>query len=167
MKSPTHRANILSNQYSEIGIAVMEGKIDGKSTRVTVVMFGQPKVAPAAAPKEETPIPEAVKGVSEESVVTSNETPAQAEPVSIPVIAPEPKNFWFSSDAYRLGSLALIEIILVLSALYFFYRDAIEYVALEKGLHLALSGGGSIDPLSLDILDQEHRDKEAVLAKLE
>jgi uncharacterized protein YkwD len=40
MKSPTHRKNILSENYQEIGAAIAEGKIDGKNTIVAVQMFG-------------------------------------------------------------------------------------------------------------------------------
>lgn len=47
MNSPTHRANILNPQYQEIGVAVVEGKIGGKETLVTVELFGTPFVAVA------------------------------------------------------------------------------------------------------------------------
>lgn len=40
MASPTHRKNILNPRYREIGIAIGEGKIDGKESIVTVQMFG-------------------------------------------------------------------------------------------------------------------------------
>jgi uncharacterized protein YkwD len=40
MKSPTHRKNILNDNYQEIGVAVAEGKIDGKTTTVAVQIFG-------------------------------------------------------------------------------------------------------------------------------
>lgn len=40
MASPTHRANILNEKYSEIGAAVREGNINGHETIVAVVMFG-------------------------------------------------------------------------------------------------------------------------------
>jgi len=40
MASPTHRANILNQNYHEIGTAVREGIINGHETTVAVVMFG-------------------------------------------------------------------------------------------------------------------------------
>jgi hypothetical protein len=40
MDSPLHRKNILNVDYHEIGVAVKEGKIDGKMTMLTVQMFG-------------------------------------------------------------------------------------------------------------------------------
>lgn len=40
MESPTHRKNILNPNYKEIGVAVKNGKIDGKFVIVAVQMFG-------------------------------------------------------------------------------------------------------------------------------
>ena len=42
MKSQTHRENIMSDRYREVGVAVLEGIIDGKETRVGVQFFGAP-----------------------------------------------------------------------------------------------------------------------------
>lgn len=42
MKSPTHRDNIISSNYSEIGVAVLEGDIDGKQTRIAIQLFATP-----------------------------------------------------------------------------------------------------------------------------
>ncbi|MEA1926060.1 MAG: CAP domain-containing protein [Patescibacteria group bacterium] len=42
MKSATHRENIVSERYKEIGVAVMKGIINGKETQVAVQFFGDP-----------------------------------------------------------------------------------------------------------------------------
>jgi len=42
MASPTHRANILNAKYQEIGIAVIDGKLEGYDTTLVVQMFGSP-----------------------------------------------------------------------------------------------------------------------------
>ena len=42
MNSPGHRANILNNRYTEIGIAVGEGTFDGQKTWLAVQVFGRP-----------------------------------------------------------------------------------------------------------------------------
>lgn len=47
MASPTHRANIVSNKYSEIGIAVVDGTLQGYETTLVVQMFGTPQGAAA------------------------------------------------------------------------------------------------------------------------
>jgi hypothetical protein len=40
MASPTHRANIMNPNYQEIGIAVVDGKLQGFETTLVVQMFG-------------------------------------------------------------------------------------------------------------------------------
>jgi hypothetical protein len=40
MRSPTHRDNILNENYRDIGIAVVDGVLDGRKTTLVVQMFG-------------------------------------------------------------------------------------------------------------------------------
>jgi len=42
MNSPTHRVNIISSQYQEIGIGVVNGILDGVKTTLVVQHFGTP-----------------------------------------------------------------------------------------------------------------------------
>lgn len=42
MNSKTHRENILSDHYTEVGVAVVSGQIKGKTSFVTVQLFGKP-----------------------------------------------------------------------------------------------------------------------------
>jgi len=42
MDSPGHRANILNERYTEIGIAVAKGEFEGRETWITVQVFGLP-----------------------------------------------------------------------------------------------------------------------------
>lgn len=42
MNSPTHRANILNPKYEEIGIAVIDGELEGYETTLVVQLFGKP-----------------------------------------------------------------------------------------------------------------------------
>ena len=44
MNSPTHRANILNKLYSEIGVAVGYGILDGRDTILVAQYFGSPRV---------------------------------------------------------------------------------------------------------------------------
>jgi len=50
LKSPTHRKNILNEKFSEIGVAVVSGNLDGKETTLVVQIFGQPLTIPLASP---------------------------------------------------------------------------------------------------------------------
>lgn len=45
MNSPTHRANIVHPKYTEIGVAVINGNLDGVDTTLVVQMFGTPRSA--------------------------------------------------------------------------------------------------------------------------
>lgn len=40
MESPTHRENLLNPRYADIGVAVLDGKLDGRETTLVVQMFG-------------------------------------------------------------------------------------------------------------------------------
>lgn len=51
MASPTHKANIMNPRYTEIGIAVIDGTLEGYETTLVVQMFGQP-VTPQLAENE-------------------------------------------------------------------------------------------------------------------
>ncbi len=42
MDSPTHRENLLSGRYTEIGVAVVNGMLDGEETTLVVQHFGKP-----------------------------------------------------------------------------------------------------------------------------
>ena len=43
MNSPTHRDNILSSQYRDVGFAIVEGTLQGEETVLIVEFFGQEK----------------------------------------------------------------------------------------------------------------------------
>jgi len=47
MNSPTHKDNIVHKKYTEIGIAVVNGKLGGVETTLVVQMFGTPTTAVA------------------------------------------------------------------------------------------------------------------------
>lgn len=40
MNSPTHKENLLSSRYQDIGVAVIDGKLGGRETTLVVQMFG-------------------------------------------------------------------------------------------------------------------------------
>lgn len=40
MESPSHRKNILNTKYSDIGLAIISGKLDGNNTNILVEIFG-------------------------------------------------------------------------------------------------------------------------------
>jgi hypothetical protein len=57
MNSPTHRENVLSPKYQDIGFAVVEGKLLGEDTVLVVQMFGS---LPAGIVEKDFPAPQTV-----------------------------------------------------------------------------------------------------------
>jgi uncharacterized protein YkwD len=52
MESPGHRANILSSDYDDVGIAVIDGSTTRRATgKSIVVMFGRMRVQQASGPR--------------------------------------------------------------------------------------------------------------------
>lgn len=47
MDSPSHRENILNSKYQDIGLAVVDGKLEGRETTLVVQMFGTKLSAPS------------------------------------------------------------------------------------------------------------------------
>lgn len=85
MASPTHKDNLLSSKYNEIGVAVVEGDLGGVEATIIVQLFGtkladstsQTPIAEARAATEVTPTP----------VLTSTPTPTL---IPTPTIAAAP-----------------------------------------------------------------------------
>lgn len=71
MNSSTHRANILNQNFQEIGMASKKGKIDGQEAFLTVQLFGTPRVAVVAKSDEPTQsvaeAPQTIQGVATET----------------------------------------------------------------------------------------------------
>jgi uncharacterized protein YkwD len=85
MNSPTHRANMLAPGYKEIGIAVMNGILQGHETTLIVQHFGTPVVLAAATnqtpqPTQATtqPAPTATPVMVEERQITTQIQPTVA-----------------------------------------------------------------------------------------
>lgn len=53
MNSPSHRENLLNNNYQDMGIAVVDGTLLGHETTLVVQIFGKPYNAVAQLPREE------------------------------------------------------------------------------------------------------------------
>lgn len=71
MNSPTHRDNILRDQYQDIGFAVVNGVLNGEETTLVVQMFGKPvaQVAQVQAPViivSPSPVPVVAEAQAEE-----------------------------------------------------------------------------------------------------
>lgn len=133
MNSASHRANILNGNYQDVGIAVVEGEIDGKKTTIAVQFFGKSSVKAAATTptkvvfseinknenKIEVPIPETnIK--NEEVVLKGPEVFTQMgirdiinEPENIAGLTIEKSESWIQK--IYLIVLGIISLVLMLS----------------------------------------------------
>lgn len=74
LNSPTHRANVLSPNFTEIGIATAEGMRNGHKTTFVVEMFGTPAIPKIIAPVVEPPKNEPEVEQKPEPVVAGEST---------------------------------------------------------------------------------------------
>jgi len=75
INSSSHKANILSDKYTEIGIALQLGEIDGRETIVLAEFFAQPKVTSSLAAAS---VSETTETTTQEEIVIEEEM--QPEP---------------------------------------------------------------------------------------
>ncbi len=116
MASPTHRANIVNPRYKEIGIAVIDGSLDGYETTLVVQMFGtqanvaaQPRVTTQTAVEEVSIVQESGDAVkrSQKDVLASALVPG-GEIESPPLFTPLQltKAFFLAVIMLIVGTLA-------------------------------------------------------------
>lgn len=80
MNSPSHKENLLSSKYKDIGIAVVDGVLDGQKTTLVVQMFGTSSFGTKA--QAETTPPQA-KNVALESTA---QVTVSGEKINVPKI---------------------------------------------------------------------------------
>ena len=110
MASPSHKENILRKEYSEVGLAMTNGVLNGEETTIVVQMFGKPLSAPLAKQTENTlnmvdvqaeapvPAPEEETIVENQPVILSQQTQQQKKGIG---------KITFNSSLIFLAFLAL------------------------------------------------------------
>lgn len=115
MASPTHRANIVNARYQEIGIAVVNGVLEGFETTLVVQMFGTPRVK---SPTVETQASnnenkaEAVEVAPAKEVLAEKTEEPELEPTqaTVKVIAQEPAEEVLAESEEQVLSGAVIPV---------------------------------------------------------
>lgn len=97
MKSPSHKANLINAKYRDIGVAVIDGQINGVETTLVVQMFGTLQGATPSVTSEKTSLVKQV--LAQESV-----------------LAPLPKIQLSPFDVSRSISLAFVILIIAVLA---------------------------------------------------
>lgn len=134
MASPTHRENLLSAKYQEIGVAVVEGDLGGVDTTIIVQLFGtplsstsQPQVAEAS--QETTPTitvtPTATPTLVAETIISPVPTLPSGEETTLETLPPVEKEAtgfetlispFKSTKTISVITTALLLIVLVVDA---------------------------------------------------
>ncbi len=83
INSPTHKANILSANFTEIGIAVADGYHKGKPATFVVQMFGKPKAAKAPIVTLNTTTTTTTEAPNSNLVTTVLSATAEQKPIEI------------------------------------------------------------------------------------
>lgn len=149
MNSPSHRANIIKKDFTEIGIGVASGVYEGRNTVFVAQLFGTPLkvfqipkaeasptpvVLPKEIPKTTTPSkpiePVAIKILGEDTSVTQPSVTKSIE-VNVEKILTSPRQ----SVTYVYGGIALLIVLALLLA--FFIKFEIQHpLILIRGLFL-------------------------------
>ncbi len=85
MNSPSHRENILSQKYNEIGFAILEGNLEGEDTVLVVQMFGS-RSDTAISTKPAEPVVQVQKAEKLTVVAETPEKVLQEQIVNDPII---------------------------------------------------------------------------------
>ncbi|MBI2617189.1 hypothetical protein HYW55_03595 [Candidatus Gottesmanbacteria bacterium] len=106
MKSPTHRANLLKPEYKEIGVAVVNGRLNGQDTTLVVQEFG-------ARLAKETASQDKPTTTSEKEIIEISQLPSiEGELDDREEISPISQSLIFGINA-KTTSLVLSEFLLV------------------------------------------------------
>ncbi|MBU0978402.1 CAP domain-containing protein [Patescibacteria group bacterium] len=155
MNSPTHRANILHHQYQEIGLAVVNGTLQGIETTLVVQMFGSPTLTVANIqgqavavnlPSQVTPLPTQVVNAVNQELPNPDKVSIQPK-VLAEVVVPAGKvtamTFKYQPLDISKSLILSLVILLMLALIYDWYavghRQSVRTVG-KNLAHLALLG---------------------------
>lgn len=153
MASPTHKANIVNTHYTNVGMAVAEGTINGQKTLLVVQEFGRPSQDMLASLSNKTSSPEPL--ASALPLIPE----ASTQPVEVLVAGSESGPVQFAigpimiSRTIGLTIISLLSLLILLD-LYILRKRMVHRLSARHLPHLALlsvagsvlwnSGGGQI-----------------------
>lgn len=134
MASPTHKANILHKRYTQIGVAVVNGTLEGMETTLVVQMFGTP--ATSITNQESTSI-----SIIRDGAVASGSNAVENQPVVLSGQALQaPTNedkIIISPVKIMKGVILALLLLIVLTLLYDFILASHTNVVRMVGKNLA------------------------------
>lgn len=123
MNSPTHRANILSPLYKDVGFSVQEGKLQGEDTVLIVQEFGQRENA--AITNQKALLPIAVNSTQNDGEKVQGSS--QAEIPTGSQITPQSVN---NNPVIDIGTVAKLLTFILLAAL--LSALVLDFIIIEK-----------------------------------
>lgn len=119
MASATHKENIINTKYTEIGIAVVPGTLEGQETMLVVQLFGTPAEGSVSkvstAQKIETTQIAEIKGEKIAELVPPEVTILQMTPTSSPIAVVPPRiNKFDLARTLNLGTTILFILALII-----------------------------------------------------
>lgn len=121
MSSPTHKANIVHDKFTDTGVAVVNGKLDGIETTLVVQMFGMPAFASqeittssqnpqiSSGSKSTVSVDQTTKPTNPQQAVlshTNTQTQTMVSPANLK------RSFTFSIVILMIGILVIDELII-------------------------------------------------------
>lgn len=124
MASPTHRDNILNSKYKDIGIAVVEGNLNGQMTTLVVQEFGTTDIVTTAQaqapPQAEVPVAEVQPTVTVQGKqIVVQEEEYENKPTLIAASVNPPPLSRPLIDPYMVSKTAGISVLSVIAVLLF------------------------------------------------
>ena len=118
--SPSHKENLLSSRYQDIGVAVVDGNLEGHDTTLVVQMFGTQISAPSAVTQ------------------TASYTVSAAAPAPPPtVLAAKPLTSPFDlTKTFTIALLALFAVVLAIDLAVVHYKGLVRWTS-KSFAHLA------------------------------
>lgn len=136
MNSPSHKTNLLNSSYTEIGVAVVNGTLQGEETTLVVQLFGTPSSSGAVAQSSPAPAAGNPKSVSDQLVLEKSQktvSPASAAAAPVTKISNSfSGGFNLFQRVQDLPTIAKFELFLLLSVFLVFLVDSV--VLFRKGI---------------------------------
>lgn len=139
MESPTHRENIVNPKYSEIGIAVVNGKLQGVDTTLVVQMFGHPAPVAGSLPSDSLRTPQGNSQVAGEKTENFEKLP---QPALMPNTQNQTQKAIYISPLNAQRAIALLVVIflfgLIVLDLVVMHRANLPRKVSKNWAHVAL-----------------------------
>lgn len=140
MNSPSHRDNLLNSNYKDIGIAVVNGSLNGVETTLVIQLFGTPTPAPSLKKETQATSLSVIPQVGESSAIDNSILAkvslfqASDQTADLPLFSP----FWITKTIV----VFLLGIILgaLLLDIFFVYRRKIVRLSGRNLAHLLFVG---------------------------